>query len=315
MALGKARAWGAVATVAALALTACGGGSKKNGDTAVGSNDLLVTTVPAQTVPGATRTTMSGATATTARPGSPAPTLPTSRTTTASQGFVYAGSGSAVNDAKGPTGAFARGLLQATPYTSIRYELLAQGGAAVSQTAVNHITGILRNVSKKTVTVAGPVPLPGGSAQWSAAAIDSFADRYGTPNTGSGVAVMHVLALHGSFNGDNNVAGIAIRGDVLAVFVDQYQSHATPFVTADELQVATLTHETGHMLGLVDEVLHDGRGDPNDPSHCLCHSQDKNSVMYWVVDTFDVTKIFTNGPPTDFDQLDYGDLAQIHNGA
>ena len=250
----------------------------------------------------------SGPTVTTARGGTQ--TRGTSPSTTAAVG-------SRQNEdvvGKGAVGSFARSILQPQPYQSIRFEMLEQSDAEPSADVVSHATGILHTVSEKSVNVT-TVSIPGGAQEWSPGMLHLQVEKYGTANAGSGEAVMHILFVHGELSGSPNVLGVATRGDVLTIFVDRIDDSASLTVSARSLEKTTLTHEMGHMLGLVDEVLNDHRSDPNDPSKCLCHSQSKKSVMYWAVDTTDVLQLFQGGPPSDFDGDDNADLARIQSGA
>jgi hypothetical protein len=70
-----------------------------------------------------------------------------------------------------------------------------------------------------------------------------------------------------------------------------------------------VTHEVGHLLGLVDLVLHTGRQDPEHPGH----SRNQQSVMFWAVESSLITDVLTGGPPTNFDDDDRADLAAIRS--
>jgi hypothetical protein len=121
--------------------------------------------------------------------------------------------------------------------------------------------------------------------------------------------VIHLLFVHGSLGGDDSVLGVAVRGDTAAIFVDQVRASATPLVGSAGIEAAVVTHEAGHILGLVDLYLHTGRQDPDHPGH----STDKNSVMYWAVESDVVADLLQGGPPRDFDSADLADLATIRS--
>ena len=136
-----------------------------------------------------------------------------------------------------------------------------------------------------------------------------LADAQGTPNL-AGVAVVHVLYLAGRFEKDG-VLGVSVRGDTLAIFTDEIASSTSPFVTGARLEQAVVTHELGHLLGLVDLYLNDNRDDADHPGH----SVNRNSVMYWAVETSLVGQVLGGPPPVDFDSDDLADLRRIHSGA
>jgi hypothetical protein len=86
-------------------------------------------------------------------------------------------------------------------------------------------------------------------------------------------------------------------------------SRPPPLVGSSGIESAVVTHEVGHLLGLVDLFLHTGRQDPDHPGH----STDQNSVMYWAVESNLVADLLTGGPPKDFDNADLADLQTIRN--
>lgn len=281
------------------------GGSPGTGDTATSSTTQA---------PGATTSTVRAraGTATTAR-RSPATVQRSATPTTSGSG----GSAAPADDVigRGPTGSFARSVLQPRPYASVRFELLAQSGATPANGVISHTTNLIQQYSGKTVNATVGRELPGAATEWTFDVLTSYGDTYGTANTGSGEAVVHLLYVHGELKGKPDVLGVAFRGDLLVVFPDRVRAYATPTVPRSAIEKTTVTHETGHMLGLVDLVLHEKRGDPQDPSGCMCHSSNTASVMYYAVDSSLVTSIFNGPPPTEFDDADAADLQKIHNGA
>jgi len=74
---------------------------------------------------------------------------------------------------------------------------------------------------------------------------------------------MHLLIVRGSLQGDQSVLGAAFLGDSFAIFPDQLSGSFT--LNSDRTVTAIYVHETGHLLGLVDEVLNDHRADPKRP--------------------------------------------------
>jgi len=216
--------------------------------------------------------------------------------------------------AAGAPGSFARTLLQPAPATSLAVQVIEQPGETPDQPALDAVVSMLRKVSAKPVAVTGPVAFGGNTTRWSSAALSAIVDKEGTPNfTGSTTAVLHLLFVQGTYGGDPNILGVAFRGDALAIFPDGTSGSLT--LDSDRVATSIYLHETGHLLGLVDEVLHQNRADPNDPSHCGCHSPDRNSVMYYAIDTTAIGQLLGGAPPIDFDSADYADLAKIRAGA
>jgi hypothetical protein len=164
-------------------------------------------------------------------------------------------------------------------------------------------------VSGKPVNVRRGATIGGGARSWSASDVRALADDSSSSRQGGGKAVLHLLFVHGSFGGDDSVLGVAVRGDTAAIFLDQVNASSTPLVGSGGIEVAVVTHEAGHLLGLVDLYLHTGRQDPDHPGH----STDQNSVMYWAVESSLVADLLHGGPPKEFDSADRADLNTIRN--
>ncbi|HEX2850209.1 MAG TPA: hypothetical protein VHN98_06640 [Acidimicrobiales bacterium] len=207
-------------------------------------------------------------------------------------------------------GAYAPRLLRPAPATSLVLDVLSQAGAAPHSSSIDHATKVLADVSQKPVSATGVGSLPGGARSWSVDDIDALADRYAQAAPRDDRAAVHLLFLRGSYEGDSSVLGVAVRGDVAAVFSDQVASADTPVISEGAIEDAVTIHELGHLLGLVDLVLSTGRGDPDHPGH----SRNRGSVMYWAVESDLVTQVLGGGPPRDFDSQDRADLAAIRSG-
>ena len=208
-------------------------------------------------------------------------------------------------DSAGAVGSFAPGILSPSQSSEVVVELRQQSGANPDQASIDHVTSVLRNVAQKTVTPTQAAAIGGGAKGWSADELRALGGS-GLAQ-GSGRAVIHLLFVHGTFGGDDSVLGVAVRGDTAAIFVDQVHAAATPLVGSSGIEVAVVTHEVGHLLGLVDLFLHTGRQDPGHPGH----STNQKSVMYWAVESDIVAQLLQGGPPREFDSADLADLATI----
>lgn len=296
-----------------LLVAGCGADAKRQGadgpsptnpdGTPLVVDDGSTTTAPPPGSNG-TPTTRSGGgngTPTTARRGS-SPT--TSRTMSPSPNAPDSG-------AKGGVGAFARTLLRPQPATSIVVEVLVQQGAEPRQSALDHLASTLREVSGKAVSLAGPVAVPVNGDRTSAQQIRELSDRYSrTPHTGS-QAVIRLLYLTGEFADEENVIGVAVRGDTAAVFKDAVRAAGSPFAGSAIIEEAVVVHEVGHILGLVDIALDTGRADPEYPGH----SRNRGSVMYWAVESRLVAQALGGPPSRTFDADDRTDLTRLRSGA
>ena len=296
----------ALGAAALLVLAACGGASPQElseGDVF----DPTGTTPP----PGAIPTTTAGVGGPTLAPevADPVPSGGTVRPRPSGGGGSGGGGGATATTlnprrAHGPTGSFAPTLLR----EDLTVEVLAQSGAQASGPSYAHLISKLSEVAGRSVATSGPIDVEGGAEDWTAEELISIADAKAVRPPGS--ATIRALFLHGTFEGSNGVLGVAVRGDVLAIFIDRVR--ATGGVVGDSAGVerAVMLHEAGHVLGLVDLYLNTGRADEEHPGH----SPNKESVMYWAVESDAIATVFGADPPDTFDAADKADLARIKAG-
>lgn len=214
------------------------------------------------------------------------------------------GKADAIPPATGPPGSFATALLGSGSERLV-VEVLAQEGAAPRAATLAHLTEVLRDVTGKQVSTATRA-VPGGGQTWSAAALRGLAERHGEARQGGGQVAIRLLFLRGRF-ADEKALGVAVQGDLAAVFPDQVARAGSLLTGAGAVEDAVTMHEVGHLLGLVDLVLRTGRADPEHPGH----SPNRSSVMYWAVESTLIADVLTGGPPRDFDDRDRADLAAI----
>ncbi len=238
-----------------LLISACA--SLRNETQAVRDTSTTTTaTVPASPSGGSARpgvapkrnltTTVSGRSGAT----DPAPSAAAARET--SQGAV-----------PGPPGGLARAVLRPTPFIDVAVLVLHQDGAEPRPATIEHLLGVLRDVTGKSATAtAGRVP--GAGRQWSDDDLVSLANR-GKPTLDGQRVVLHLLFLHGGYGENASALGVAIRADLVAIFSDAIARSASPLVAEATLEHAVAMHEVGHLLGLVDLVLATNRDDPSIP--------------------------------------------------
>ena len=206
--------------------------------------------------------------------------------------------------AHGPPGSFAPVLLR----EDLTVEVLAQSGAEPTDQAYSHLVSTLSSVAGRQVGRSGPIKVDGGARAWTAEELKTTADSLAARPSGS--ATIRALFLHGTFNGNEGVLGVAVRGDVMAIFIDQVRSTGGLVGDSSGVERAVLLHEAGHVLGLVDLYLDTGRADPEHPGH----SKNRESVMYWAVESTAIAQVFGANPPDTFDDADRADLARIKSG-
>lgn len=211
----------------------------------------------------------------------------------------------------GPPGAYARTLLRPQPATTIVVERFHQRDAGPSGAALAYAEDTLRAVTSKPVDVRSSVELGGGARSWTADELRRTADAAGRVTPGGSTAVLRLLFVHGTFEGQDSVLGVAVRGDVIAIFSDAIDGARTPVLAGDTIEEAVLVHELGHVLGLVDLARDTGRADPEHPGH----SRSSRSVMYWAVESSLIGQVLTGPPPREFDAQDRADLEALRQGA
>lgn len=303
----------ASAIVLSLVLLAAACGRSGDDDSSPGLDDDLVTdtTAPATggTGPDGQPTTTAkanGANTTTTGKGTTNTTKPNGTSTTA------ANSDAAIQAAaKSGVGGFARTILRPQPATQVVLEVFQMQGAAPTQATLDHVLAVLRDNTKKTVNLSGPITVPSTGDTLTEDEIKNIADTKGKASQGSGQAVIHLVFATGAFNGDDSVLGIAVRGDAAAVMSEQVAAASSPLAGRSTIEKAVTTHEVGHLLGLVDIARNTGRADKDHPGH----SASRGSVMYWAVESDLVSQVLGGPPPTDFDNADRADLAALRNGA
>lgn len=207
-------------------------------------------------------------------------------------------------------GGVAAALLRPGRGDRVVLEVRAQPGMAPEPATIDHLVRVLQDASGKPVAVDGVDPLPDGERAWTARGIVQAAASAAQVESGRRQVVLRLLFLQGTYEGDTGVLGVAVAGDVAAVFSDQVDASAGVLVSPTVVEDAVAMHELGHLLGLVDLLLGTGRGDPAHPGH----SRNRRSVMYWQVDSGFITQLLDGGIPTDFDADDRAELAQIRAG-
>ena len=208
----------------------------------------------------------------------------------------------------GPVGSLAARYLRPSGSETVLVQVLAQDGAGPRTAAPERVRQVLAELSGKTVSLAvGGVR--GGSRSWTSEELRAVADEAAPAQTAE-QAVLTLLFLRGGFAENERAVGVAVRGDVAAVFAERVDEAAGMLGNPAAVEDAVTMHEVGHLLGLVDLVLDTGREDPEHPGH----SPNRGSVMYYAVESTVLGSVLSGGPPRDFDQADLDDLARIRNG-
>lgn len=208
----------------------------------------------------------------------------------------------------GPVGSAAVRYLRPSGSERVLVQVLVQDGAAPQAAVPERIRQVLAELSGKPVTMA-TAAVGGGARSWTSDELRALADSSSPAQTAE-QAVLSLLFLRGGFAENERAVGVAVRGDVAAVFAERVDEAAGAFGDRGAVQDAVTMHEVGHLLGLVDLVVDSGRDDPEHPGH----SPNRGSVMYYAVESTLLGTLLSGGPPRDFDQADLDELARIRNG-
>lgn len=211
----------------------------------------------------------------------------------------------------GAVGQMARAYLRSSPARRLVVEVDYVSGRAPSANALEHLTAILRREARKPdgVQVQRGDELPVQRTRYSLEDIARIEAEHRDERSAGSVATMYLLYLNGELDDAPGALGVAYRASSAAIFVDRVRSAATALVQPGAIERAVLVHEAGHLLALVN-LGYQSRHDHEDPEHPH-HSRYRDSVMYWAVEDISVTSILSGGPPSDFDQFDRDDLAQL----
>lgn len=206
-------------------------------------------------------------------------------------------------DPNGPVGSYARLLLD--PAAQLQVAVLTQPGGEPDPATLSGLRSTLAEVSGKAVTILEPQPVSGGP-NWTGEQIRRAGAAAGPAGSAS-VAVVKLAFLRGEFSDRSSSLGVAVSASVAAIFTEQVEAAAGPLGSSRRHELAVTIHELGHLLGLVDFVLDTGREDPEHPGH----SRNRDSVMFWAVESSLIRDVLAGGPPTEFDEADRADLDRI----
>lgn len=217
-------------------------------------------------------------------------------------------------------------VLGGAPWTHLVIEVDHAPGYRPSEAALAHLLSTFRNVtSKQEVKFLIEESLPAESKRWSAELLVELERETRTTRHEAPTALIRVLYPAGTYERDG-VAGVTIGGVALGpavVFLDALRdvTLSTPVgllpipqapAAIERLERATLLHEVGHAVGLVNNGLPMVR-DHEDRSHegGHMHSSNPESVMYWQVESVNGLRdyLLQDGSiPDKFDEDDRRDI-------
>lgn len=157
--------------------------------------------------------------------------------------------------------------------------------------------------------------------------IQALENAHRQHHSGGDTAVLYMIYVSGGNEADTQqgtVLGVTYRGTSIAIFKGNIRaasasgllSSAPPLTCVEQ---SVVTHEFGHAAGLVN--LGTPMQKPHEDADHKGHSSNKNSVMYWQVESsYGIQNLFTpitggncdgTGIPYRFDADDLADLAAV----
>jgi len=208
-------------------------------------------------------------------------------------------------------GAMARTILRASPARRLVIEIAYVSGRQPSQQALDHLKAILQRECAKPDGIAIDMDseITNPKDSYTLSDLIALEAHYRRDHSAGSVATVWIAALNGSFAGGSATLGLSFRATAFVLFEDQIQQAANVFVSSASIERAVITHEMGHLLGLINIGYH-SHYDHEDPQHPH-HSKYQTSVMYWAIEDMSIATILRGGPPDDFDQYDRADLALL----
>lgn len=208
-------------------------------------------------------------------------------------------------------GGAARALLQRGKYDHIVLEFDYIAGRLPSVEAQNLLAQRIHEVTDKPVLFAGADEISTGQAKWSIDQILDLSRSRDMRSKGSTVALW-IVYLDGESEEQPAALGVAASSTVIAIFADRIARFAQTLPPV-QIEMPTLIHELGHILGLVNLVYDSPRAhaDPSYPEH----SNNPASVMYHSYElSLDILSDPEKVRPTTFDDDDLADLRDMSDG-
>jgi hypothetical protein len=220
-----------------------------------------------------------------------------------------------VDDAGGVGANGAAILRGSVPHLII--EVDSQEGVEPSEEALDHLANVLGEVVDKPqgISFQGGNRFTSSRTSWTVQDLRDAASTNRTRYSHPGRVVIYLLYVRGGFAEDDhetNALGVAYSASEVGIFPERWSGLGSLLGGDDAVERAVVTHETGHLLGLVN-LTYGSDADHEDPDH-PGHSSNDESVMFWAVDTTAVGQLFNGPPPDTFDADDVADLEGLKSG-
>ncbi len=206
-------------------------------------------------------------------------------------------------------GTSSNSLLSGETYTFLRVEIDYVDGRPPSPAALSILERRLNERCNKPggIEIVVDDAIPPVASPTSVAAAAELERLYRDDYAEGTRAVLYVLYVNGDAEGAPYL-GWAYGPTSITMFGDTIDDASGPTATAAEIEAASLVHEVGHVLGLVN------RGAPmaefHEDLHHRGHDTNRSCVMHYRIETTNVSFLGMNdgAPPNDFDAACIADL-------
>ncbi|MEX2458780.1 MAG: hypothetical protein WD770_07310 [Actinomycetota bacterium] len=201
------------------------------------------------------------------------------------------------------------------PYLIIEVDF--QDGVKPSEEALDYLANVLGAVVDKPegISFQGGNQFSSPRTSWTTQDLRDAAATNRTRYSHPGRVVIYLLYVRGGFAEDDeetSALGVAYSASEVGIFPERWSGLGMLLGGGDAVERAVVTHEAGHLLGLVN-LTYTSDAPHEDPDH-PGHSASDESVMFWAVDTTAVGQLFSGPPPDAFDADDLADLEGLKSG-
>lgn len=193
----------------------------------------------------------------------------------------------------------------------LKVEIVTTNSTKPGSEEINTIFSVLKQYSGRAPKIDLDTTTVPEQSDYTASQVSNFIKSKRTCYSDQSNACIFMLFLPGTFE-NSHTLGVAFTSTSAVFMSEQFHKASNPVVSEDSIARGTITHELGHLFGLVNLVNRSPRNH-EDPTH-PGHSSNSNSVMYWAVEDISINAILTGGPPNTFDSNDEADIADIKAG-
>ncbi len=214
----------------------------------------------------------------------------------------------------GGVGANGRAMLRSSHPTMV-VEIDVQEGIDPDPSALDHLLGVLGSVAAKPsgIVQAGGNRFASDRTTWSSGDLRAVAEQHRANYSDSQTVAVYVLYVRGGFEKEGAI-GVAHNASEFAVFPEKWRGTLSQTLgSATAVERSVLVHEAGHLFGLIN-LTYESRFDREDPER-PGHSDEKDSVMYWAIESTAIGQVFSGPPPDDFNDKDRADLKFLRTGS